>query len=59
MRIIGARRDDWVPYNPRIHAAAWIGGFIVVAVIYIATAAIIGHFANGVGSPFLNNGGPV
>ncbi len=47
MTIIHARREDWVPNNPRVHVAGWVGAFIVVAVIYIATAAIIGHFVNG------------
>jgi len=53
MRIVRARAEDWVPNNPRIHVGSWIGAFIVVAVIYIAAAAIIGHFVNGNGSPFL------
>ena len=55
MRIIHARRDDWVPNNPRIRVGSWIAGFIVVAAIYIATAAVIGHFVNGNGSPFLGS----
>lgn len=59
MTIIHARRDDWVPDNPRIHVAGWIGAFFAVAVLYIATAAIIGHFVNGDGSPYLNSGLPV
>ena len=53
MRIIRARREDWVPNNPGIHVGSWIGGFIAVAIVYIATAAVIGHFVNGNGSPFL------
>ena len=53
MRIIRARREDWVPNNPRIRTGSWIGGFIAVAAIYLAVAAVIGHFANGNGSPFL------
>jgi succinate-acetate transporter protein len=59
MSIVRARREDWVPNNPRIHVAGWIGGFIAVAAVYIAVAAIIGHFINGNGAPFLNGGGPV
>jgi succinate-acetate transporter protein len=55
MRIIRARRDDWVPNNPRIHVGGWIGAFFVVAAIYIAIAALIGHFINGNGSPFLGS----
>jgi hypothetical protein len=53
MSIIQARRDDWVPENPRIHVGGWIGAFVVMAVIYIGVAAIIGHFVNGNGSPYL------
>ena len=53
MSIIHARRDDWIPRNPRIRVGSWIGGFVVVAAIYIAVAAIIGHFLNGNGSPYL------
>lgn len=55
MRIIHARRDDWVPANPRIHVGGWIGAFFAVAAIYIATAAVIGHFINGNGAPFLGS----
>jgi hypothetical protein len=55
MRIIRARREDWIPNNPRIRPGSWIGGFIVVAAIYLAAAAAIGHFVNGNGSPFLGS----
>jgi hypothetical protein len=53
MSIIHARRDDWIPNNPRIRIGGWIGAFVAVAVLYIAVAAIIGHLINGNGSPFL------
>jgi hypothetical protein len=53
MRIIRARRDDWIPRNPAIRPASWVGGFLVVAVIYVAVAATIGSLLNGNGSPFL------
>jgi hypothetical protein len=53
MSIIRARRDDWIPENPRIQVGAWIGAFVAVAVIYIAAAAIIGHLINGKGLPYL------
>ena len=59
MSIVRARSEDWVPNNPGIHVAGWIGAFIAVGAIYIAVAAVIGHFINGDGAPFLNNGGPV
>ena len=55
MRIIHARADDWVPNNPRIRVGSWVGGFIAVAIIYIAMAAVIGQFINGNGSPFLGS----
>ena len=53
MSIIRAHRDDWIPQNPRIRVGSWIAGFVVVAAIYIAVAAIIGHVLNGNGSPYL------
>jgi len=53
MSIIRARRDDWIPENPRISVGGWIGAFVVVVVIYVAAAAIIGHLISGNGSPFL------
>jgi hypothetical protein len=53
MSIIRARRDDWIPDNPRISVGGWIGAFVVVVVIYVAAAAIIGHLISGNGSPFL------
>jgi len=53
MSIIRARRDDWVPNNPRIRVGTWIGGILVVAAIYVAVAGMIGHLVNGNGSPFL------
>ena len=55
MSIIRARAVDWVPNNPRIHVAGWIGAFVAVAAIYIAVAAIIGHIINGNGSPFVGS----
>ena len=54
MSIIHARRDDWIPNDPRIHVAGWIGAIVVVAVLYVAVAAIIGHFTVGNGSPYLS-----
>ena len=53
MRIIHARRDDWIPRNPRIGVGSWIAAFVIVPVIYVAIAAIIGHLLNGNGSPYL------
>ena len=53
MSIIHARRDDWIPQNPRIRVGRWIGAFVVMAVVYIAVAAIVGHLLNGNGSPYL------
>jgi hypothetical protein len=53
MRIIRARRDDWIPENPDIRVGAWIGGIVAVAVLYVAVAAILGHFIDGDGSPLL------
>jgi len=53
MSIIHARRDDWIPNNPRISVGGWIGAIVAVAVLYVAAAAIIGHLINGNGSPFL------
>jgi hypothetical protein len=53
MSIIHARRDDWIPHNPQIRLARWIGAFIAAAVIYVAAAAVIGHLLNGDGSPYL------
>jgi len=55
MTIIRARRDDWVPANPRIHAGGWIGAILLTAAVYIAIAAVIGHFINGSGSPLLGS----
>ena len=55
MRIIRACAEDWVPNNPRIHVAGWIGAMIAVAAVYIAVAAVIGHLINGNGSPFLGS----
>jgi succinate-acetate transporter protein len=56
MSIIHARRDDWIPHNPRISVGGWIGAIVAVAVIYVAAAAIIGHLINGNGAPFLMGG---
>ena len=53
MRLIHARREDWVPHNPAIRPGSWIGGFVAVAVIYVAVAAAIGGLLNGNGSPYL------
>jgi hypothetical protein len=53
MSIIHARRDDWIPHNPQIRVRNWIGAFVLMAAIYIAVAAIIGHVLNGNGSPYL------
>ena len=53
MSIIRARRDDWIPENPRISVGGWLGAIVAVAVLYVAVAAIIGHLINGNGSPFL------
>ena len=44
-----------MPNNPRIHVGSWIGAFFAVAAIYIAIAAVIGHFSNGNGTPFLGS----
>jgi len=54
MGIIRARAEDCVPNNPRIHVGGWVGALIGAAAIYIVVAAIIGHFLNGNGSPFLS-----
>jgi succinate-acetate transporter protein len=53
MSIIHARRDDWIPENPRIRVGGWIGAFVMMAAVYIAVAAVIGHLINGDGSPYL------
>jgi hypothetical protein len=53
MSIIQARRDDWTPVNPQIHVGSWIGAMAAAALIYVVVAAIIGHFVNGNGSPYL------
>jgi hypothetical protein len=53
MSIIRARRDDWIPENPRIRVSLWIGAAVAAAVLYVAVAAIIGHLLNGNGSPYL------
>jgi hypothetical protein len=53
MSIIRARRDDWIPENPRIRVSLWIGAVLAAAVLYVAVAAIIGHLLNGNGSPYL------
>ena len=34
-------------------AGYWIAGLVAVAAIYVAVAAIIGHFLDGNGSPYL------
>ena len=54
MSIIHARRDDWIPNDPRISVGGWIGAVVVVAILYVAVAAVIGHFAVGNGSPYLS-----
>ena len=53
MRIIRARRDDWIPNDPRIRVGGWIGAFVAMGVIYVAAAALIGHLIVGNGAPFL------
>lgn len=53
MQNIRARSDDWIPNNPRIRVGTWIAALVIVPAIYIAVAAIIGHFVNGNGSPYL------
>jgi hypothetical protein len=53
MSTIQARRDDWTPVNPQIHVGSWIGAMAAAALIYVVVAAIIGHFVNGNGSPYL------
>jgi hypothetical protein len=55
MSIIHARRDDWIPHNPRIRVGSWIGAIIAVGVIYIVAAAVIGHLIVGNGSPYLGS----
>jgi len=55
MRIVRARADDWAPNDPRIRIGSWIGAFAIVAVIYVAVAAMIGSLINGNGSPFLGS----
>ncbi len=54
MRIIHARRDDWVPSNPRIHPASWLAAFALAVAMYVVTAIAIGHLLNGNGAPFLS-----
>jgi hypothetical protein len=53
MSIIHARRDDWIPANPRIRVGGWIGAFVAMGIVYVAVAGVIGHFVSGNGSPFL------
>ena len=55
MSIIHARRDDWIPNNPRIRVGGWIGAIIAVGVIYVAVAAVVGHLLVGNGSPYLGS----
>ena len=52
MPTIRARSDDWVPNNPQISVAGWIAALVIAPAIYVAVAAIIGHFVNGNGSPY-------
>ena len=54
MQLIGARRDDWVPRNPAIRVGGWFAAFVAAAALYVATAAMIGHFISGNGAPFLS-----
>jgi hypothetical protein len=55
MALIHARADDWRPANPRISVGGWIGAIVVAVVLYIAVAAVLGHFIVGNGAPFLGS----
>jgi hypothetical protein len=54
MALIHARAEDWRPANPRISVGGWISAFVMAVALYIAAAAVLGHFIVGDGAPFLS-----
>jgi hypothetical protein len=54
MQHLGARSSDWHSGNPNVRPGLWLAAFFGAFVFCIAVAALVGHFVNGDGSPYLS-----
>jgi hypothetical protein len=57
MEHLGARTSDWHSDNPKIRPGTWIVPIILAVLVVISLVALMGHYINGDGSPFLSQPG--